>query len=448
MKINLTDNNAGRSNVYCRKAVGALFPIADKAVAELCRENENLLVFPHSIDLSDDIGGSPILSIVNTDDPDRVCLKTNNVMGFIGVGDVQLKIRSRFDCESEDYFLHYMLQRIMSFNLFELMYNSEYDGAFDFVMFMFPYYLKSALRHGIYREYKRSHYNDTNPKGIIELNRHLNRNIPFVGNFAYSTREYSHDNHMTQLIRHTIEYIMTTQYGQSVLNIDKDTVNYVQSIIEHTPSYNKGERSEVINKNLRLKSHPYFMEYIPLQKLCIQILRMEEIKYGYADDNVYGILFDGAWLWEEYVNTLLREYGFVHPENKLKKGRIYLFEDLDENGKVHLSGVRYPDFYKENIVLDAKYKRFEKYERVSQVDRNDIHQVITYMNNQNAMFGGFIVPYEYTKDKVVTSFLKGRKSRLSIYGLEIYRNSKTYREFCSGMALCEKKFIEQIIRYT
>lgn len=448
MKINLTDNNAGRSKEYCRKAVGVLFPIADKTIAELCQDNENLLIFPHSLNFSDDIGGTPILNIVNTNDPNKLRLKTNNIMGFIGVGNVRLKIRSRFDNETEDYFLHYMLQRVLSFNLFDLTHNNEQEGVFDFVMFMFPYYLKSALRHGIYREYRRFRYNDANPKGVIDINRHLNRNMPFVGNFAYSTREYSHDNHVTQLIRHTIEYMMTSSYGRAILNIDKDTINYVQSIIEHTPSYNKRERSEVISKNLRSKNHPYFIDYIPLQKLCIQILRMEEVKYGYADDEICGILFDGAWLWEEYVNTLLSKDGFVHPENKLKKGRIYLFEDFDEEGRLHLSGVRYPDFYKENIVLDAKYKRFEKYEKVSQVDRNDIHQVITYMNNQNAKYGGFVVPYEHAKDKVVTSLLKGRTSHLSIYGLEIYRNAKTYKEFCSGMSLCEKKFFEQLHHIT
>lgn len=48
MKIELTDNNTGKGagNIFNRKDVSALFPIASKTVAELCRENENLLVFP------------------------------------------------------------------------------------------------------------------------------------------------------------------------------------------------------------------------------------------------------------------------------------------------------------------------------------------------------------------------------------------------------------------
>ena len=43
MRINLTDNNIV-ANSYSRNDVAALFPIADKSISQLCRENENLLV--------------------------------------------------------------------------------------------------------------------------------------------------------------------------------------------------------------------------------------------------------------------------------------------------------------------------------------------------------------------------------------------------------------------
>ena len=53
------------------------------------------------------------------------------------------------------------------------------------------------------------------------------------------------------------------------------------------------------------------------------------------------------------------------------KGGIYLFDDH--------SGIRYPDFYKDDMVLDAKYKRLGSYDKVSKLDRNDVHQVIAYI---------------------------------------------------------------------
>jgi len=234
-----------------------LFPIADKTIAELCRDNENLLIFPFSIETSDDrIGDSSVMRIINTSDPDTVRIKTENVMGFIGVGNLQVKIKSRFDNGRDDYLLHYMLQKVLSFNLFDLSHNNEQEDVFDFIMFMFPYFLKSALRQGVYREYQNYKHNDANLKGTIDVGRHIAKNIPFVGNIAYSTREYSHDNNMTELIRHTIEFMRTKKYGQSVLNIDRETVENVKTIVEHTPLYNKGERSNIISKNLRMKTHP------------------------------------------------------------------------------------------------------------------------------------------------------------------------------------------------
>lgn len=440
MRINLIDNigqpNAG---TFSRKDVAALFPLADKTIAELCRENENLLIFPYSIETSDDrIGKSSIMSILNTDDPDIVQISTGNVMGFIGVGDLQIKIKSRFDLGRDDFLLHYMLQKVLSFNLFDLSHNNEQEDVFDFIMFMFPYFLKTAMRQGIYREYQNYQYNDANLKGTIDVRRHITRNIPFVGNIAYSTREYSHDNNMTELIRHTIEFMKTKKYGQAVLCIDPETIDNVNSIVEHTPLYNKSERNSIISKNLRMKTHPYYTDYRPLQSLCLQILRMEEVKYGESNEEICGILFDGAWLWEEYVNTILSKLGFNHPENKLHKGGIYLFEGN--------RGVRYPDFYKEDIVLDAKYKRLGSYEKLSKVDPDDVHQVIAYMSALHVERGGFIAPLEQKQVKVPSEHLTGKNSTLSIFGIEISKTSKSYTEFCEEMNRFEETFVNSLIQ--
>ena len=439
MRINLTDNNIGLpdAGTFWRQDVAALFPIADKTIAELCRENENLLIFPYSIETSDDrIGNSSVMSILNTDDPEKVRISTGNVMGFIGVGDLQIKIKSRFDLGRDDFLLHYMLQKVLSFNLFDLSHKNEQEDVFDFIMFMFPYFLKAAMRQGVYREYQNYRHNDANLKGTINIGRHIARNIPFVGNIAYSTREYSHDNNMTELIRHTIEFMKTKKYGQAVLNIDRETIENVNTIVEHTPLYNKSDRNSVINKNLRMKTHPYYTEYRPLQTLCLQILRMEEVKYGESDEEICGILFDGAWLWEEYVNTILGKHGFTHPENKLHKGGIYLFEGH--------SGVRYPDFYKDDMVLDAKYKRLGSYDKVSKVDPDDVHQVMAYMSALHVDKGGFIAPLEKRQDKIPTSRIVGTSSSLFIFGIEISRVSSSYADFCEQMKEREMVFVQSI----
>lgn len=439
MRINLTDNNIGQPNAatFQRKDIAALFPIANKTIAELCRENENLLIFPYGIETSSDkIGESSVMSILNTGDPDKVQITTGNVMGFIGIDNLQIKIKSRFDKGQEDFFLHYMLQKVLSFNLFDLSHDNEQEDIFDFMMFMFPYFLKTAMRQGVYREYQNFRHNDANLKGTIDIGRHIAKNVPFVGNIAYSTREYSHDNDLSELIRHTIEFMKTKRYGQLVLNIDRETIEDVKLIVEHTSSYNRNERSSIICKNLRAKVHPYYTEYRPLQTLCLQILGMEEVKYGESTDEICGILFDGAWLWEEYVNTILSNYAFKHPENKFRKGGIYLFDDH--------SGIRYPDFYKDDMVLDAKYKRLGSYDKVSKLDRNDVHQVMAYMTALKVNRGGFVAPLEQKQSKVPTSHLKGSAATLSIFGIEICKSATSYVEFCEKMGEMEERFVESL----
>lgn len=439
MRINLTDNNIGQPNAatFQRKDIAALFPIANKTIAELCRENENLLIFPYGIETSSDkIGESSVMSILNTGDPDKVQITTGNVMGFIGIDNLQIKIKSRFDKGQEDFFLHYMLQKVLSFNLFDLSHDNEQEDIFDFMMFMFPYFLKTAMRQGVYREYQNFRHNDANLKGTIDIGRHIAKNVPFVGNIAYLTREYSHDNDLSELIRHTIEFMKTKRYGQLVLNIDRETIEDVKLIVEHTSSYSRNERNSIICKNLRAKVHPYYTEYRPLQTLCLQILRMEEVKYGESTDEICGILFDGAWLWEEYVNTILSNQGFRHPENKLHKGGIYLFDDH--------SGIRYPDFYKDDMVLDAKYKRLGSYDKVSKLDRNDVHQVIAYMTTLKVNRGGFVAPLEQKQSKVPTSHLKGSAATLSIFGIEICKSATSYSDFCEKMREMEDEFVESL----
>jgi 5-methylcytosine-specific restriction endonuclease McrBC regulatory subunit McrC len=446
MRINLTDNNWGtyETQMFQRSDVDALFQIADKSLCDLCEKYQNLLVFPHSIGLSDDkIEDSPILSIVNKSDTDQVTIKTGNIMGFIGVGNLQVKIKSRFDNGRADYFLHCMLQRVLSFNIFDLNHSNEHEDILDMMMFLFPYLLKNAMRQGVYREYQQYEHNDANMKGPLDANRHVKHNQLFIGNIAYTTREYSLDNSLTELIRHTIEFMRLKKYGRAILDIDSETSENVSSIIAHTPQYNKGDRNQIIQKNLRSKTHPYYTEYKTLQSLCLQILRMEEVKYGESDEEIYGILFDGAWLWEEYVNTILCNQGFYHPENKISKGAIYLFRD-DRDGKIVNSCRRYPDFYKDGFVLDAKYKRLGSYDKVSLVDRNDIHQVMAYMFALKANRGGFVAPLTAPLNPPPTSHIKGSDATMSIFGIEVSKVSSSYSEFCAGMRANEHTFLSSM----
>ena len=392
MQLKINDNTTRTlSDKEISSAKPDLGRIANIKIGELALEdNPNLLVFPRDLHrYGDEISESHIISMSG----DKI--STGNIMGFVGVNDTQLDIKSRFaKKDGEDFFLHYMLQKVFSINLFDIKHTINQQDVFDFLLYMFPHFLKKALAQGVFKKYRRFEYNDANIRGPIDVNRHIRENIPFRGTVAYSTREHSYDNEVTQLVRHTIEYIRTKEFGASILNNDPETKNCVMQINLATQSYNVRERMKVINQNLRPVRHPYFSAYTELQNLCLRILRHESIKYGQEKDKIYGILFDGAWLWEEYLNTILGECGFNHPENKKQKGGFSMFITPKNDENICRNSRRlYPDFYKDNFILDAKYKHLD-----SGVGREDLYQVVSYMYCKKATHGGYVFPYESKDD--------------------------------------------------
>ena len=406
--------------------------LAEPTIAKLSLEDHpNLLIFPQDLDVyGDKIGDAHIFEIKNDKS-----IVTGNIMGFIGCGNTKVSISSRFAHDNNDYFLHYMLRKVFAINMFDLQFNSDEESIFDFLIYLFPAFLKRALQQGIYKEYQTRKYNDANVKGRIDVSRHIRQNIPFAGNIAYTTREYAQDNHLTQLIRHTIEYIAQHKYAGNILSNDEDTTEAVSAICSATPTYQRNERQHVMNQNLRPVSHPYYGEYRPLQQLCLQILRQEEMKYGRDDDEIYGILFDGAWLWESYLNTILPELGFIHADNNLRENGFALFKGG--------GGTRYPDFYKDDFVIDAKYKRLSG-KTVLGVDRNDIHQVITYMYRLKAHYGGFAVPWRSVDGWPKKRELLGYGGWMNLYGVVVDELTKDFNEYVTVMEKNESDLLKQI----
>lgn len=434
--ITIQDNNY-QGKVCSLHDTADLLSIGNKPIRQLCDENEHLLVFPLSIDDTDDrIGDSTIVDIY-TEDENSIRIKSGNIMGFVGRKNQQMKIYSRFDNQKHDFFLHYMLQKVFSFNIFNLDFTSSEDNVFEFLVYMFPAMLKKTMRQGVYKEYRKFRHNDANVRGTIDISRHIRENFPFRGTVAYNTKEYSFDNSITELIRHTIEYIKTIPSGDIILSSDKTVEDCIKKIISYTPSYSHTERIKIIQDNLLPCNHPFYTEYTALQKLCVQILRQEEIKYGTDDDRIYGILFDGAWLWEEYLNTLLCEKGFIHPENKLGTGAIYLFEH---------GGQRFPDFWKQDIVLDAKYKKLAINGNRLDIERDDVHQIMAYMYRLKASKGGIVCPYDGEKNKIISQNMHKDSylGSLSLYALAIPKNCSSYEDFTELIVENERTLLEEL----
>lgn len=438
-KLIKLQDNCVTGKTFPKTDINDLLSLGNKSVEQLCREHEGLLIFPQCLgDTEDRIAKEHIFDSSFDDSLENVTITTGNIMGFIGRRDTNMKIFSRFDKNDKDYLLHYMLQKVFSINLLDLTHTSDDESVFDLLIFLFPRFLKNALQQGVYRQYIRYQYNDAKVKGAIDVARHIQRNIPFRGNIAYNTREYSRDNNVTELIRHTIEFIRSHKYGEIVLNMDVDTQKCVKEIIEVTPLYNKGLRNSIIQKNLRSASHPYYTDYFPLIQLCHRILRWDEIKFGENTDEVNGILFDGAWLWEEYCNTMLSKHGFIHPDNRKHIGGKFLFDNR--------RGVRYPDFIKEDIVIDAKYKHYDD-KHPADVQRDDIHQLVTYMYMTQSKHGAFISPFQKRHEDYVSGALNGYGGDVTLFGINIPTEASSFDEFTTLMHASEIEFEEKLSSY-
>ena len=402
--------------------------LLDRTLDNLSKE-DNIFIFPNDLKNSPDLEkDQKIFETVNQE------IKTGNVIGFLGCGQERLTISSRFSIKGDDYFLHYLLQKVLHINLTSLdVALSREDKLYQLLMYLFPKYLQAAIRKGLYKEYQRFSHNDSHVKGVIDVRNHLKKNLPFTGNIAYTTREFTYDNPLMQLIRHTIEYIKNQKsIGQGVLDNLLTSRENVAEIVRVTPSYKLADRAKIIRGNQSKPiRHAYFHEYRKLQELCMMILNQEKHGLGYQDQKIHGILFDVAWLWEEYVHTLLPKY-FIHPRNKEKLGGISVFSV----GKRKV----YPDFYdrERKIVLDAKYKKLEDTEKG--INREDLFQLISYSYILEAEKAGLIFPSIERSVNSEIGEVAGYGVLLKKWSIQIPQNASSYSAFCKMMENSEENF--------
>ena len=399
--------------------------LLDRTLDNLSQE-DNIFIFPNDLKNSPDLDeDQKILEIVNQK------IKTGNVIGFLGCGQERLTISSRFSRKSDDYFLHYLLQKVLNINLTSLDVGlSREERLYQLLIYLFPKYLEAAMRKGLYKEYQRFSHNDSHIKGVVDVGNHLKKNLPFTGNIAYTTREFTYDNPMMQLIRHTIEYIKN-QKSLGIGIIDSNRENIIE-IIRVTPSYKLADRAKIIRRNqTKPLRHAYFREYRKLQELCLMILNREKHGLGYQEQKIHGILFDVAWLWEEYVHTLLPK-DFIHPRNKEKKDGIPVFSDGSR--KV------YPDFYHKElkIVLDAKYKKLELTEKG--INRDDLFQLISYAYIIQAEKTGLIFPSMEQSINRKIGEVAGYGVQLKKWSIQIPQNALSYNDFCEMLEISEEIF--------
>ena len=172
----------------------------------------------------------------------------------------------------------------------------------------------------------------------------------------------------------------------------------------------------------------------------MQILRHEELKYGQEEDEVYGVLIDAAWLWEEYLAIVLE--GRYNHYLKERGKRFYLFENFQQIIPDYLS-------IDKKIVADAKYIPLNRESWYGEEKATSIYyKTITYMYRFCSNQGFLFYPYpdedvKPTPLKIKTEIAGVNGGTITKLGLRIPSNCDGYPSFCASMGKYEQDFIKQ-----
>ena len=469
----------GEAEAAKNRAIGDLKVRLEKyagvPIGELAEDNPNLVIYPPDLTkYVDDVEKSCLFELPYVKGEFRI--ETGNLMGAFGIGDAKFSIGSRFDEDAnKPHFMHYVLMKVLGLHVLNLPTRESYDPIDRFCVFLFPMALKSALAKGLFKAYRRYEYNDANIRGAIDVARHLRTNEPFRGRVAYATREHTVDNPMLQLTRHAIEFIKAGPYREILTRAETDVKEAVDLVVAATPTYVRQQRAKVIGQNLRPVRHPYFIEYALLQKISLQILRHERMSHGAGRNELAGVVFDGAWLWEEYLNKVMSDAPglgvggeLVHSRNKAKEKPLHVYAPSRHP--------IYPDFLwrstsedkkvqKWEVVLDAKYKKAVAEDDCGKIHlsiaRDDRFQMISYMHLTKAVLGVIVCPMtkkesEEARNDLNSEFegmtdncyvegnLLGYGGSIAVVPFVVPPTKKDFKQYCEAMKNAEITFIKAI----
>ena len=387
-------------------------------------------------------------------------IDTGNLMGWVTLpGDppVRMEITSRFDNGPKQYFLDYMLSRACRVDPLATIGTDNSAGGIKLVpILLFVNLMRKAEPYGLMRSYVNVRKNDFNVKGRIDVSRHIKLNFPVGGRIAYTRRYLTADIPINHLIRHVAEMISMRYKG--LVEGCGSAKSFLGQLRNATPSWSRDNRVPDIMRNGvdKVVSHPYHAEhYEPMRQLALIILREEGIRIGGTDENdhINGLVFDGSWVWENYLWSILLESDLaadlVHSDNAEKTNPISPFASKELNW--------YPDFYyrkSENdsaiTVLDAKYKRLDK----GMPQSGDVHEVLSYMYALNAKRGLLLYPWQKGEETDEGNVSEqqyelngfGKGGRFFVMGMKIPQSEKfeNYRDFCEAMKESENDFIDRL----
>lgn len=337
--------------------------------------------------------------------------------GMLNYQGRTVQIHSRFDDNNQ--FLSYTLEKAgeLPVTLLRDMRVSAGMGSYrKLLVYLFLSQLRDAYGLGIYREYRTFDYNDSRPRGHLDISRHIRLNPMQNGRIAYSVREYTANNPINRLILATWQ----------TLRKHPETAETLETLVENAPSLREaldgiaweiGEQelnSAALQKLLcdvdRPITHPMHQQYEKVRRTALLILRQQGHElFDDQQQQTTGFLFPMDRIWEIFLEKTILHRPEWEDQNKMqillsRTGETdgeHLWSDM---GKRELK----PDFlHKEadgtcGMVLDAKYKTGWAETAVNDATsdkawtnltiRNDVFQVMSYMMITKAGVGGIVFP--------------------------------------------------------
>lgn len=395
------DNGAWTSNLPDKEVeVAALRRYSGKTLRELKNlAGSNLIVIGEGAG-SDDGDSISYFSIGAEKEEDGetgvvtwLRLDTGNLMGVLNLRDrsstVRVAIHSRFDEGNKNQpFLNYLLSRVYDINYLDLVEAGKQSFMEILLAIRFVQRIAEAREVGLYRQYKEFRCNDLNFKGRLDLSRHIRENMPVGGRIAYVKREITFDTPLNHLFRFVVALI--EKRWPMLLERNIEAKRMISELKVNSPSWSSMSLVKTLQERECRESvrHPFFAQYYEELRVLARMLLCEDgLNVFEADESeVSGVIFDGAWLWESYLATVLEPLGYTHAICGTDVGRLSIFEEVP-NDWGRAQTCFYPDFYNSTrgVVLDAKYKR-------GMTCREDIMQLLAYALNTGAWKVGLIYP--------------------------------------------------------
>lgn len=394
------DNSSLNKEDIEKNQVGAVSYIINKSLRDLTSKHPGLVIYPNVIN-NDTLDQCVLKGYYQNHE--NMSIQTTNLIGVLSVpiddeGNSQtISIGSRFDNSKQQSFLIYLLSSVFEGIFLDWKTEDSQDDFFDLILIlMFLDLLQKQARQGFPRFYITRLNNDYNIRGRLNINQHIKSNVPFLGKIAYETREHSYDNNFMWLIRYTLDKIKLKHrqlWGQLTNSSLRNIINFIE---QETRTYTLGKFHQRFSEMFKPVTHPLYKDLEVLRKICLQIIRGEGINiYGSKSSEVYGILFDIAWLWEAFLDNIIKkiiEKPFEHLIPGEKGIKVF-----NEKKSINF----YPDFVSldGNVILDAKYKFWSETKNF-----DDVHQILSYMYLLNSKVGGVIFPSQKPSSLVPETF--------------------------------------------